>query len=219
VQIVPGQLPTDVPVANIYRTPGTTPLGVGADNAGNIWFGTIGSPGTHKVGRLAGVVGVVPAPTHEDPTPEPAPPAATPPTTPPIVLRPASTGQAKLDPPQVGNGAINTNQICVGPPEDTCSLVYLIKEHEYVTGFPHSKARAMIAKAKKKPKLRVLGTKTVTLHGGQSAKVSVKLNALGKRLLKGKRKLRVDFTATQKLPGGKTKVLTKKTLKMTYKRR
>ncbi|HWI73055.1 MAG TPA: hypothetical protein VNT55_13960, partial [Baekduia sp.] len=139
----------------------------------------------------------------------PAPVTPTTPTTPPIVLKPASIGTAKIDPPQVGNGAINTNQICVGPPEARCTLVYLIREREYVTAFP-SAVSAKKKKAKHKP--RVLGTKTVTLHGGQKAKVTVKLNQLGRRILKGKRKLKVDFTATQQLANGKTKVLTRKTL-------
>ena len=126
-------------------------------------------------------------------------------------LKPVTIGQTKLTPPQVGNGAINTNQICVGPPEARCSLVYLINEHEYVTGFPSS-AGASAKHKKKKPKPRVIGRKTVTLRGGQSAKVTVKLNALGRRILKAKRKLKVDFTATQTLAGGKTKLVTKKTL-------
>jgi streptogramin lyase len=203
VQIIPPVDPTKAPVANVYKTPGTTPLGVGADNAGNLWFGTTGSGSTHMVGRLAGVI-AVPA----GPAPAPATPTA-----PPVVLKPATIGTAKLDPPQVGNGAINTNQICVGPPEARCALVYLIKEHEYVVGFPSSVDAAKKKKAKKHQP-RVLGTKTVTLRGGQKAKVTVTLNKLGKRILKGKGKLKIDFTATQKLANGKTKVLTRKTLTM-----
>ena len=50
------------------------------------------------------------------------------------------------------------------------------------------------------------------LSGGQRAKVRVKLNALGRRILKARHRLRVDFVATQKLGAGKTKVLLKKTL-------
>ena len=133
-------------------------------------------------------------------------------TKPPVILKPATIGTAKLDPPQTGNGAINTNQICVGPPEARCSLVYLIKEHEYVTGFPSA-----VNKKRKKHQPRVLGTKTVTLNGGQSAKVTVKLNKLGKRILKGKHKLKIVFSATQKLPNGKTKTVTRKTLTLRSK--
>jgi hypothetical protein len=200
-------VPTAEPTATVTKLAGSAfALGIGADNAGNIWFGT----SENTIGRLAGVVGVTPAPTSEVPAPAPAPPV-TPPAvvTPPVVLKPATIGTAKLDPPTTDNGAVNTNQICVGPPEARCALVYLIKEHEYVVGFPssvHSKKK----KAKHKP--RVLGTKTVTLRGGQKAKVTVKLNTLGKRILKGKHKLKIDFTATQKLANGKTKTITKKTL-------
>jgi hypothetical protein len=206
IRIVPSATPT----ATVTKLSGTAyALGIGSDNAGNIWFAT----SENQLGRLAGVVGVTPAPTPVDPgtgggaaPPAPAAPV-NPPTTPPVVLKPATIGTSKLTPPSTDNGAVNTNQICVGPPEARCSLVYLIKEHEYVTGFPSS-----VNKKRKKHQPRVLGTKTVTLSGGQRAKVTVKLNKLGKRILKGKHKLKIDFTATQKLANGKTKTVTKKTL-------
>jgi streptogramin lyase len=236
VRIVPSATAAS---ATVYKTSvSNPPLSVGADNAGNIWFG-VGNPSAPSlVGRLAGVVGADPDP---DPGPDadpgtggtgggggaggsgiggagggttPTPPVVgpVPSVTPPIPLKPATMGQAKLDPPQTGNGAVNTNQICVGPPEARCSLVYLIKEHEYVTGFPSS-----VNKKRKKQQPRVLGTKTVTLKGGQSAKVTVKLNKLGKRILKGKHKLKIVFSATQKLPNGKTKTVTRKTLTLRSK--
>jgi streptogramin lyase len=207
VRIVPSATPT----ATVTKlTPEAYALGIGADNAGNIWFGST----DNKLGRLAGVVGVTPPPAKPDPgAPPPAPaPPVNPPATPPVVLKPVSIGTAKLTPPSTDNGAINTNQICVGPPEARCSLVYLIKEHEYVTGFPSS-----VSKKRKKHQPRVLGTKTVTLHGGQKAKVTVKLNKLGKRILKGKHKLKIVFSASQKLPNGKTKTITRKTLTLRSK--
>jgi streptogramin lyase len=212
-------VPTSEPTATVTKlTTDAFALGIGADNAGNIWFGT----SDNKLGRLAGVVGVTPAPPADQgtgvtpptstttTTPTSAP--VTPPTSPPVVLKPAAVGTSRLTPPQTDNGAINTNQICVGPPEARCSLVYLIKEHEYVTGFPSS-----VSKKRKKHQPRVLGTKTVTLHGGQNVKVTVKLNKLGKRILKGKHKLKVVFSATQKLANGKTKTVTKKTLTLRSK--
>jgi streptogramin lyase len=206
VRIVPSATPT----ATVTKlTTDAFALGIGADNAGNIWFGTT----DNKLGRLAGVVGVAPPPA--DPgtgVVPPAPAPVTPPSTPPVVLKPATVGTSRLTPPSTDNGAVNTNQICVGPPEARCSLVYLIKEHEYVTGFPSS-----VNKKRKKHQPRVLGTKTVTLHGGQKAKVTVKLNKLGKRILKGKHNLKIDFSATQKLANGKTKTVTKKTLTLRSK--
>jgi hypothetical protein len=213
VRIVPSATPT----ATVTKlTTDAFALGIGADNAGNIWFGTT----DNKLGRLAGVVGAAPPPPADPGTggggttpaaPTPAAPV-NPPTTPPVVLKPATVGTSSLTPPQTDNGAINTNQICVGPPEARCSLVYLIKEHEYVTGFPSS-----VNKKRKQHQPRVLGTKTVTLNGGQKAKVTVKLNKLGKRILKGKHKLKIDFSATQKLANGKTKTVTKKTLTLRSK--
>ncbi|MET0604766.1 MAG: hypothetical protein ABW167_22490 [Baekduia sp.] len=213
-------VPTDTPTATVYPLAADrAPLALSADNAGNIWFGVTNPTAPSLVGRLAGVVGTTPDP---DPgtggggggggtTPAPPTVAPGPPAKPPVLLKPATIGQAKLDPPQTGNGAINTNQICVGPPEAKCSVVYLIKEREYVTGFPSAK------KKRKKHQPRVLGTKTVTLNGGQSAKVTVKLNKLGKRILKGKHKLKIVFTATQKVAGGKTKTVTRKTLTLRSK--
>lgn len=203
-------VPSDTPTATVYPLAADrAPLALSADNAGNIWFGVTNPTAPSLVGRLAGVVGVAPAPTPENPAPAPAP---APPTTPPIKLKPVTVGTAKLDPPQTGNGAINTNQVCVGPPEAKCSVIYMIKEREYITAYPSAKK-----KKSKKKQPRVLGTKTITLNGGQEAKVTVKLNKLGKRILKGKRKLKIVFTATQKLPNGKTKTVTRKTLTLRSK--
>jgi hypothetical protein len=211
-------VPTATPTATVYPASATAyPLGIGADDAGNIWFGTAGDGSVAEVARLAGVVATGPVPAAPAPagttTTAPVAPAAAPalPTPAPgtTVLKPVSAGTAKITPPQTGNGEINTNQRCVGPPQNPCVVVYLIKEHEYVTAFPSSVGHAKKKKAKQP---RVLGTKTVTTKGGQSAKVTVKLNRLGRRILKGKHKVKVVFTATQKLPGGKTRTLTRKTL-------
>ena len=226
VQIVPPADPTRAPVANVYKTPGTTALGLAAD-AHDLWFGTTGQGATATVGRLAGVIGTPPDDGGDDggggttttpttTTDTPAPPVVTVPVTPParpsgppIVLRPATTGTARVEPPQTGNGEINTNQICVGPPESRCSVVYLVHEHEYVAGFPSS-----VGKAKKKPrhKPRTLATKAVTLKGGETRKVTIELNRLGQRILKRKHAVKVDFVVSQKLAGGRTKVLSRKTL-------
>ena len=71
------------------------------------------------------------------------------------------------------------DQICVGPPEDRCSLIYIISAHEYVTGFPGT--RASVSGKKRKTRLVVVGRKTVTLHGGQKKTVKIKLNKKGRR--------------------------------------
>lgn len=225
VQIVPPTDATQAPVANVYKTPGTTALGLAAD-AHDLWFGTTGQGATAAVGRLAGVIGGTPpddggdddggdgTPTTPAPPIVPDVPAAPPaprttPSGPPIVLRPAATGTARVDPPQTGNGAINTNQICVGPPESKCSVVYLVHEHEYVAGFPSAVGHA---KKKRKPKPRTLATKAVTLKGGETRKVTIKLNRLGQRILRRKHAVKVDLVVRQKVDGGKTKVLSRKTL-------
>jgi streptogramin lyase len=230
VRIVPGTGPAQAPTYTIYATPGTTALGLAADQAGSIWFTTTGTGATHMVGRLAGVVGGAPAGgggagggaggggggggSPSTPAPASPAPAATP-TAPPAVLKPDTVGTARLDPPQVGNGAINTNQVCVGPPQARCSLVYLVREHEYVTGFPSANHK----KKKPKHKPRTLATKAVTLKGGEKRKVTITLNALGRRILRGKGSFRVDFIVTQKLAGGKTRTVSRRTLTMKAKAR
>ncbi|HET6508142.1 MAG TPA: hypothetical protein VFG42_15230 [Baekduia sp.] len=229
VQIVPSADPAQPPVAKIYPTPGTTALGLAARGS-DLWFSTIGQGATQMVGRLAGVIGAGSPgdgggddgggnpgggenPGGGGTTTDSSPPPIVPPTPPatpvgpPIVLKPTSTGTARVEPPQTGNGEINTNQICVGPPESRCSVVYLVREREYVTGFPSS-----VRGAKKKPKPRTLATKAVTLKGGETRRITIKLNKLGQRILKRKHALKVDFVVSQKLDGGRTKTLSRRTL-------
>jgi hypothetical protein len=71
-----------------------------------------------------------------------------------------------------------------------------------------------VSKAKRKPKRksRTLATKAVTLKGGEMRKVTIKLNKLGQRILEGKHSVKVDLVVSQKLDGGKTKVLSRRTL-------
>lgn len=202
-------LPTTAPTATVHKVdPNGPPLGLAADSSGNVWFGEAKPSPPGRIGRLAGVVGAAPGGSGGTGAPAPAPSPA-----PSVPLVATTVGKATLTPPQVGNGAINTNQVCAGPPHARCSVIYMIREREYVTGFPGAGGSAA-AKKKTKPKPRIIGRKTVTLTGGQSRKVTVTLNALGKRILKKKKKLRIVFTATEQLTGGKAKVLVKRNLTM-----
>jgi hypothetical protein len=194
IRIVPSQ-PT--PTATVYKLgAGHAPVGVAPDTKGNVWFAVVTESPPSLIGRLADVMSTSPAPD-EKTSPLPSP-GAVGPTPHPLV--PAKIGTASVGPPQASGGSVSVNQICVGPPSDPCSLVYLISQGEYVTGFPGTHASAA---KKKKAKGIILGRKAVTLHGGQRRKVTVALNAAGKRLLKRKGKLTVYFTATQ---GGKAGV-------------
>lgn len=96
------------------------------------------------------------------------------------------------------------NQLRVGPPSDRFSLVYLIDTHEYVTGYPGT--RASTAK-KRKTRRVVVGRKVVTLKGGQQSTAVIKLNAKGRKILKRDGKLNATLRVTRKLPGGKKKKL------------
>jgi hypothetical protein len=134
-----------------------------------------------------------------------APPGAT-------TVKAASVATARIGDPKVNGGAITVDQICVGPPQDVCSLIFMISTHEYVTGFPgsHGRAAALDKKKRKKPKPVILGRKVVTLHGGEHRKVTITLNAKGRKLLKSRGTLQVYFTATQAQASGKAPKRVKK---------
>jgi streptogramin lyase len=168
------------------------PLEVAPDTKGNVWV--TGSPGTSggPIARLAGVMAGPPPVTGGG---GPVTPISQPVDT-STKLTPSVTTRAQISPPSVKNDAISANQVCVGPPQDKCSLIYLIQTREYVTGFPGVKGSA-------KPKLFTIGSKKVTLSGGQSAKVTVKLNKLGKKLFKKKKRFKATFTVQQTLKGAK----------------
>ncbi|MDO8185653.1 hypothetical protein Q5424_01960 [Conexibacter sp. JD483] len=212
------------------------PLAVTDDRRGNIWFSVsaISSTTASSFGRLAGVVGGgTPDPGNRDPGGGVTPPGGTPatPVPPPRTVRATATPPGR---PTVSGDTATIDQICVGPPEDKCSLVYIISAHEYVTGFPNTRTddrdrgtRALAsasAAAKKKPTKRaarrrtralILGQKFVTLKGGQRAKVRVTLNAAGRRLLKRSGKLTLYLTATQRGADGVGKRI--KAVKVTFR--
>ena len=208
-------VPSDPPTTTVYKLGAEkAPVSVAPDGNGNVWFGVSGGSASH-VGRLAGVLGT---------TLPPGDPGAGGPggggsggaaaggTTIPAgekVVKAAGTGFARVNDPELRQGALRLTQICVGPPHDVCSLIYLLDTHEYVNGFPGTKPRARTTKRV------VVGSKAVTLNGGESATVTVKLNAKGKAILKRDGVLHLTFHASQKQGKGKPKVL--KTKKLTIK--
>ncbi len=198
-------VPTDPPTATVYKLgAGKEPLSLAPDLNGNVWFGVTDSS-TGAIGRLPGVLGASLATAD----PGAGAPGGTAPAAGAKVVKPAGTGFARVNDPELRQGALRLNQICVGPPQDRCSLIYLLDTHEYVNGFPGTKPRARTTKRV------VVGSKAVSLYGGESATVTVKLNAKGKKILKRDGVLHLTFHAAQKLAKGKTKVL--KTKKLTIK--
>ncbi len=213
VKLVPSSDPGQPnPTATVWHLgAGKFPLAVAPDTKGNVWFSLATDVAPSLIGRLAGVVSTTGGGGGGGGT----------------VVKPSSTGVAKIGVPTTNGTSLTVNQICVGPPADRCSLIFLIATHEYVTGFPGSKASAAswlamasAAKAKKKakPKPVILGSKTVTLKGGQHKKVTVTLNKAGRKLLNSSPtgKLTVYFTATQKGAKGKPAKRVKKA-KVTFK--
>lgn len=204
-------VPTEPPTATVYKLgAGKGPLSLAPDGSGNVWFG-VSDSSTGAIGRLAGVLG----PTLAPGDPGPGGPGAGLPgggTVPPAgekVVKASGTGFARVNDPELRKGALRLTQICVGPPNDRCSLIYLLDTHEYVNGLPGTKPRARTTKRV------VVGSKTVSLNGGESATVTVKLNAKGKKILKRDGVLHLTFHASQKQGKGKPKVL--KTKKLTIK--
>ncbi len=198
-------VPTDPPTATVYKLgSGNSPISLAPDSNGNVWFGVTDSS-TSSVGRLAGVLGP-PLPIGD---PGPGAPGGSTVVPGAKVVKAAGTGFARVNDPELRAGALRLSQICVGPPEDRCSLIYLLDSHEYVNGFPGTKPRPRTTKRV------VVGSKAVTLNGGESAAVTVKLNAKGKAILKRDGVLHLTFHASQKQVKGKPKVL--KTKKLTIK--
>jgi hypothetical protein len=142
----------DRPSAAVYPLgAGRFPLAVTADTRGNVWFAVSTDVAPAKIGRLAGVVaGGTPGPGPGPgdgggggtvgggggggTTPPPAG-GGNPPSRPLVVV---SIGVARAGTPSTDGDSMRIDQICVGPPEARCSLVYIISAGEYVTGFPNT---------------------------------------------------------------------------------
>ncbi|HST41086.1 MAG TPA: hypothetical protein VLK58_16345 [Conexibacter sp.] len=225
----------DRPSAAVYPLgAGRFPLAVTADTRGNVWFAVSTDVAPAKIGRLAGVVaGGTPGPGPGDgggggggtggggggggTTPPPAGGGSNPPSRPLVV---ASVGVARAGTPSTDGDSMRIDQICVGPPEARCSLVYIISAGEYVTGFPNTStddrdrnravtavasARRGRARRGRRARAVILGQKTVTLRGGQRAQVRVTLNAAGRRLLRRAGRLRLFFTVTERGADGRAR--------------
>ena len=84
-----------------------------------------------------------------------------------------------------------------------------------MTGFPGTRPRAFASRAGgRKVRTVVVGSKSVSVPGGSSAKVVIKLNDKGRKILKRDGVLHVTLHVSQKMKKGKAKVL--KTKKVTF---
>ena len=205
IRIVPGLSPA----ATVYHLgAGRFPFAVAPDTKGNVWF-TVGTPtAPGLIGKLAGVVGAAPPTTGGENPPPPGGGGAP--------LAPARVGVARVGTPRTDGDTLSLDQRCVGPPSDPCSLVYIISANEYVTGFPNTRHSSAVASVAKKKKPVILGTKTVSLKGGQKKKITVKLNAKGRKLLKSKGRVKLYFSVTQKRATGKPKRI--KAMRVTFRK-
>ncbi|MDA0179114.1 hypothetical protein OJ997_02310 [Solirubrobacter phytolaccae] len=192
--------------ATLYRLgSANAPLNAVPDTArGTVWFvGGAGAGGT-AIGRLVGLEGIAPptgggggggGPETGGEGTVVTPPGTAPTPTTTTVLTGGTVATASVSKPSVKGDSITANQICVGPPQDKCSLVYLVQTREYVKGFPGAHSSAA--------KLTTIGKATVTLNGGQSKKVTIKLNSKGKKLRKKLKSFKATLTVTQTVKGTK----------------
>jgi streptogramin lyase len=222
-------VPTDPPTATVYELgSGRAPISLAPDSSGNVWFG-VADTTPSAVGRLAGVVGP-PSGSGSETAPGGDSSTSTPgggsssssssssqaqPPPGEIVVHAGTVGTAKVGETQVKGDSLSVNQICIGPPSNPCAVVYLLTAGEYVTGFPGTRPRAFASRAGgRKVRSVVVGSKAVSVPGGSSAKVVVKLNAKGRKILKRDGVLHVTLHVSQKLKKGKAKVL--RTKKVTF---
>lgn len=240
VRIVPDPLAPSATVWRLGRD--NNPIAVTADTRGNVWFALATNTAPSLIGRLAGVVGAGPGGGGGG-TPGGGTPGGGGP--PPVVIRPVSIGAARPGTPSTDGDTMSIDQICLGPPEAKCSVVYIISAGEYVTGFPgarsddRDRSRAVLAasagvgpvaaaaakRGKRRAKGRgrarraratILGTKTVTLRGGQRTRVKVTLNATGRRLLRRAGRLKLFMTVTERGRDGRGRRV--KAVKVTFRR-
>ena len=217
VRLIPGDpvAAPDTVTATVFKTGNDAPLAIEPTAGGDVYFtlSTATAPG--KLGRISGAVAVSPggggAPGGETPsgggTPAPPGAVATPGAT--VVVK-GTPSVAKILPPT--SDSVSVRQICVGPPQDKCALVYLLDSHEYVTGFPGTKEQLGLAAApkKKKPKTVELGRTEATLNGGETKDVKVSLSKKAKALLAKKMKLKVTLRVMEKQPDGTLKKVSSK---------
>jgi hypothetical protein len=215
-------VPTDPPTATVYELgSGHAPISVAPDSSGNVWFG-VADVTPSAVGRLAGVVGPASGGGStsgggssgstsggSSTSTSTTPPAGK------VVVHPGTVATAKVGETQVKGDSLTVRQICIGPPSNPCAVVYLLDAGEYVTGFPGTRPRAFASRAGgRKVRTVVVGSKSVSVPGGSSAKVVIKLNAKGRKILKRDGVLHVTLHVSQKMKKGKAKVL--KTKKVTF---
>jgi streptogramin lyase len=214
-------VPSDPPTATVYELgSGHAPISLAPDSSGNVWFG-VADVTPSAVGRLAGVVGPASGGGStrgggsSDSTSGGSTSTSTTPPAGKVVVHPGTVATTKVGETQVKGDSLTVRQLCIGPPSNPCAVVYLLDAGEYVTGFPGTRPRAFASRAGgRKVRTVVVGSKSVSVPGGSSAKVVIKLNAKGRKILKRDGVLHVTLHVSQKMKKGKAKVL--KTKKVTF---
>ncbi len=211
VRIVPSAA---TPTATVYSTGASAPLSVAPSSTGDVWFGMNPVSGTGAIGRLQGVLTGGSSGS------------STPPASGTTTLTPSAVGVARPGTVTTSGDTTSITQICVGPPQDRCSLVYMVQSHEYVTGFPGSKANEYVTmattpvkkpvkkpakpKKAKKPPLPILAKVSVTLKGGQKKTTKIRLSPKARVALAKKGTIRATLIVQQRMKNGTLKTIQKK---------
>lgn len=220
VRIVPGEgaaITTD-----IYKTGVLTPLAVAPSATGDVWAAL--SPAGGGSGSLAKITGAIaggaqPPVDGGGGTPAPSPGGNT-------VL--GTVGKAQAGKASTDGDTASVRQICVGPPQDKCSLIYMLDSREYVKGFPNTKpptadgsgSRLALAPKSKKPKKKStvrLGETRITLSGGETKTVKVRLSKKARSLLAKRGTLKATLTTYERQADGTLRVVAKKNV--TFKKK
>jgi hypothetical protein len=110
-----------------------------------------------------------------------------------------AAGVARAGAPHTSGNAVSVSISCTGA--SACTVKLTLTATEILRG---SKLIALTASARKHKKIVVLGSASVTVPAGRTATVKVSLNALGRRLLKKHKTLRLTLTIKQ----GTTRIAT-----------
>jgi hypothetical protein len=126
------------------------------------------------------------------------------------VLAPAVTGVSGESATATG---VKVTVACTGTAAQTCAGTATLTSVETVKGKTLLAIAASHHKRKRKHKTTVtVGSATYSVHGGETAIVTVKLNTTGRKLLAHFRKLPLDATVSEVQPGGAATTIATSTL-------
>jgi hypothetical protein len=120
------------------------------------------------------------------------------------------SGTVTVGHPKISGTTASVKVSCGGAPGAQCKLALSLTVHETLKGH---KVVAVSARAHRKHKVVVIGTKTLTLTAGNSQTVRISLNRQGRKLLKARHTLKATLHISEAIGGGRTESVATKTVK------